>query len=325
MIPAPRSPAKCGHWAAWITEAASSFARPSVINTGFPALISPLSRGQVLVLERMDREEGGRGVGGELMARHQRQPPCRRNRTPAARFPGGCWRACRRPRPRSGAATCSATRTARGCSAAASRRSSGRCPVEASRSRTASTRAPRPAPSAGPAPGSVRGVRAVGIVPAAAALGAADAAQPAHDEIALVLRRAAPALVAVVARLGAHPDAVEVGRLAQHLVAALVELVVPLRILDDQPGLGIDALGGCQHPRPATAAPSARSGSPPRYRRPRARSVPPTVTVFGPPRRIALRAGAVGEPEIVDHDLVEQDPAAYSKIAWSRSCVGGSV
>src|ERR1051325_7031141 len=48
--------------------------------------------------------------------------------------------------------------------------------------------------------------RAVRIEPTPAALRAANSAQPAHDEVALVLRRAAPSPVRIIACLRPHPD-----------------------------------------------------------------------------------------------------------------------
>ena len=146
---------------------------------------------------------------------------------------------------------------------------------------------------------------AIGIVPAAAALRAADSAQPAHDEIALVLRRAAPALVGVIASFRAHPDAVEVGRLPQHFVAPLVKLVVPLRILDDQPGLGVDPPGGRQETLLRHADHQLASVIFPRVSGHRV-ALPAHGREPGLPGGITLLALAVGEPEVVDHRLVEQ-------------------
>ena len=146
---------------------------------------------------------------------------------------------------------------------------------------------------------------AVGIEPAAAALGAAQAAKPAHDEEALELDRAAPLLVRVVARLGADPDAVEVGSLARHIVAALVEGVIPLRVLDDDLDLGIDLAGGLEnvvareldHKFAAVVLPGVASD--------RVACAADGDDASGA-RGLALGAFAIGEPEVVDHDLVEE-------------------
>ena len=109
----------------------------------------------------------------------------------------------------------------------------------------------------------------------------------------------------VVARLRAHPDTIEIGRLAQYLVAALVEVVVPLGILDDQPDLGIDplrrgqdpVLGQPHHQLAAVVLPGVAG-----------HGICPGADGhrLGLPGCLAFRAGAIGEPEIVDHDLVEQ-------------------
>ena len=111
--------------------------------------------------------------------------------------------------------------------------------------------------------------------------------------------------VAVIAGFRADPGAVEVGRLPQHLVAPLVELVVPLGILDDEPGLGIDPLGRRQQPLLRQADHQLAAIILPRIAGHR---IGPLAhgDRLGLAGRIALRALAVGEPEVVDHDFVEQ-------------------
>jgi hypothetical protein len=73
----------------------------------------------------------------------------------------------------------------------------------------------------------------VGIEPAAAALRAGDPAEPAHRKISFVLALAAPARAVGIACLGAHPDLAEDEGLAGHVIPALVVLLVPLGVLQD--------------------------------------------------------------------------------------------
>ena len=105
-----------------------------------------------------------------------------------------------------------------------------------------------------------------------------------------------------------------------HVVAPLVELVVPQRVLDDHPDLRVDPLGRLEDAVAARAATSARRGSPPTCRpRPgtsRRRSSPSSRA-----GRVARRAGAVGEPEVVDHDLVEE-PGRELELAAQPLLVG---
>ena len=159
------------------------------------------------------------------------------------------------------------------------------------------------------------------IVPAAAALGAADATQPTHDEIGLVLHRAAPALVVVIARLRAHPNPIKIRRFASHLITALVEVLVPLGVFDDELHLGIDLPGGREHVA--------------------ARELHHQLTaVIGPALagdgeflvahgdgarlagRLALGAGAIREPEVVNHDLIEH-PGGVGEDVFDLRLRGG--
>ena len=117
--------------------------------------------------------------------------------------------------------------------------------------------------------------------------------------------RAAPLLVGVVARLGADPDAVEVGGLARHIVAAFVEGVVPLRILDDDLDLGVDLARGLKdvvarkldHKLAAVVLPGVAGDGVARAA---------DGDDAGGARGFAFGAFTVGEPEVVDHDLVEE-------------------
>src|SRR5260370_25972343 len=78
------------------------------------------------------------------------------------------------------------------------------------------------------------GPSSIGIKPTSTALGAANRSQPAHNEITFVLGNPAPAAVLVIPRFGADPDSVEIGSLTHDFVAAVMKVVVPLRVLYDE-------------------------------------------------------------------------------------------
>src|SRR5262249_39758990 len=105
---------------------------------------------------------------------------------------------------------------------------------------------------------------AKGIEPSAATFRTADAAEPAHYEEAFVLRRAAPVAISIVSSLSPDPDPIEVGGFPNDLIAALVEIVVPLRVFDDQTGLGVNPACRPRAAVLATRAPSTRNDNPPR-------------------------------------------------------------
>ena len=84
-----------------------------------------------------------------------------------------------------------------------------------------------------------------------------------------------------------------------------MELVVPLGVLDDQTGLGIDPFGGRQHPLLGHADHQFAAVVFPRVAGHRVGAVA-DLDCLGLAGRIALGARTVGEPEVVDHRLVEQ-------------------
>jgi hypothetical protein len=105
------------------------------------------------------------------------------------------------------------------------------------------------------------------------------------------LRFLAPLGIVRIARFRPDPGEVEHLRLARHVVAAFVELVVPLGVLDDDLDLRVDLPGGLENPflRDLVHQRQAVLG--------------PGLVPFGLPTRVA---GAVGEPEIVNHDDIEE-------------------
>ena len=130
----------------------------------------------------------------------------------------------------------------------------------------------------------------VGIVPTAHALALAQLHVPGHHVEALGLGVAAPALGVGLAGLGAGPDQVEVAGLANGLVAVLVEVLIPKRVLDDDLALGVDLMGGPQDAAHAHLVHEIGV------------EVGKAALAAG---LVALLAGAIGEEEVVDHHRVE--------------------
>src|SRR5262249_49180273 len=85
------------------------------------------------------------------------------------------------------------------------------------------------------------------VIPTAAAFAPANAAQPTHNKITFILRRATPTPIAIIPRFRADPYSVKVGGLTQHFIAALVKIIVPLWVFDYYYRFGIHPPGCGEH------------------------------------------------------------------------------